>query len=228
VKVLLAGDLLFLNEALARVLSAEPELDAQSFQGDTPDIIAELSRERPDVVLLQGQIGGAESTVCLRAIRKTLPEIPVVALSTSSGNGYLLSSIGEGAQGFADQSTSFEDLASCIREVGNGGTWVGKGLANRLAQLYSSGDFTGVSRKTLPVTTRERDVVCLVALGNRNKQVAEQLTISEHTVRAHLRSLTRKLGASNRAELVRLAAESDLLPAYARQHRPSSTNARSG
>jgi len=120
-----------------------------------------------------------------------------------------LAALEEGASGFIDGMASLDDLLDCVHRVGQGDTVIPHRLALRLAHEYRERPPQTLQGPGL--TDREMEVLQLLAQGNSNKCMAQQLVLSEHTVRAHLRNIMRKLSADNRVQAVARATRDGLL-----------------
>ena len=139
------------------------------------------------------------------------PQTRVLVFTAYDTDERVLSAVRSGAGGYLLKGASVSEITSAIRTVAAGGTALATSAAGRLANAIRAPRGAG------PLTTREREVLQLVAQGLPGKQIAVSLGISERTVKFHTASLIRKLGADNRAQAVALAAERGLLDGSARR-----------
>jgi DNA-binding NarL/FixJ family response regulator len=210
-RVLLVGDMALLWEGIAQVLSTQEVSRSVVRQPSIADAVRQVSCSNPDVALVQSHLPDGRASDAVRLLRSASDSVKVIVLGIGDHNDEtFLAALEEGASGFIDGTASFDDLLDCVRRVGGGDTFIPHRLAVRLANEYRER-----SRRPLHgtgLTSRELQVLQLLARGYPNKAMARQLVLSEHTVRAHLRNIMRKLDAENRVQAVARATREGLLP----------------
>jgi DNA-binding NarL/FixJ family response regulator len=165
------------------------------------EAVAEFRRHRPDVTLMDIGLPGTNGTDTLIAIRGEFPEARIIMLTTSDCDGDIQRALRAGASGYILKSMHMDELLSVIRSVHAGRRQIPAEVAARLAEHMGDDD----------LTARELDVLRLIRDGYRNKQIADQLSISENTVNFHIKNLVDKLQANDRTHAVTIALRRGLL-----------------
>ena len=166
------------------------------------EAIAEFRRHRPDITLMDLRLPGANGTDTLVAIRGEFPDARIIMLSSSDSDGEIQRALRSGAAGYVLKSMPQDDLLTVIRSVHSGKRQVPAAVAALLAEHLGEED----------LTSRELEVLQLIRDGYKNKQVADQLSISENTVNFHIKNIVDKLGANDRTHAVTIAVRRGLLP----------------
>jgi DNA-binding NarL/FixJ family response regulator len=177
-----------------------------TLNGSSHKIIGELSLHKPDVALIcaeleDGLLAGFE---VLRKIRDPRHRTAPIMLLQCSSPGVVVSAFREGARGVFYRSHSLKALSKCIRTVHQGQIWVGnEDLEHLLSALVHLQPLHFNGKDGQPILTRrEEDVVRLVAQGLKNREIAQRLSVAEHTIRNYLCRVFEKLGVSTRVELI--------------------------
>ena len=191
-------------------------LEVVASSGDGPSGIAAAARARPDVVLLDLRMPGMSGLEALRRLQAEEDAPPVVMLTTSDRERDLLEALRAGAAGYLLKDMEPDALVAALRQVAHGGTVATPAVAPALAPALAR----AVQGRTPPkqadpdaagpfdvLTPREREVLVLLAEGRSNRSIAEELGISEGTVKAHVKAVLRKLGAESRVAAAVLAVE---------------------
>jgi DNA-binding NarL/FixJ family response regulator len=147
------------------------------------------------------RLPGSDGTDALIAIRGEFPQARIIMLTTSDGDGDIQRAMRAGASGYILKSMHMDELLSVIRSVHAGRRHISPEVAARLAEHLGDDD----------LTARELDVLRLIRDGHRNKQIADQLAISENTVNFHIKNLVDKLQANDRTHAVTIALRRGLL-----------------
>jgi DNA-binding NarL/FixJ family response regulator len=213
ITVLLAEDHTIVREGLRRLLEAESDIEVIG-EAATGRQAVDLTRKlRPQVAVMDiamPQMNGLEAT---RQILRAAPDTKVLILSAHSDDAYVESMTALGAAGYLIKQTSAHFLCEAIREVQKGNTFFSPSIAKRLRQqTQKSLDRKGRLRaKTVRLSTREAEVLQLVAEGEANKQIAAELGISIKTVEKHRDHLMRKLDIHDTAGLTRYAIQAGII-----------------
>ncbi len=162
---------------------------------------------RPDVVLMDMMMPGMDGAETTQALLTGLPQVRVLALSSYHDPDLVQRALQAGAIGYLVKGISAERLAQAIREAYAGRPTLAPEAVQALVHRPTSSPELGHD-----LTEREREVLALLAAGQSNAQIAQQLTVKISTVKYHLRGIYSKLGAANRAEAVALALEHKLIP----------------
>jgi DNA-binding NarL/FixJ family response regulator len=207
ITVLLAEDHTILREGVRALLENESDIEIVG-EAETGHQAVKLTRKlRPAVVLMDISMPVLNGLEATRQIRKDFPETKVLILSALSADVYIEQVAELGASGFLLKHTSSEDLATAIREVANGNTFFSPAFSRRLRQRQqNSRDRRGnFKQKTNRLSSREIEVLQLIAEGKPNKQVAVELGLTFKTVDKYRQSLMSKLDIHEVAGLTRYA-----------------------
>jgi DNA-binding NarL/FixJ family response regulator len=211
--VLLAEDHQIVREGFRALLKHESDIEVVGEAETGRQAVAMVRKLRPAVVVMDiamPLLNGLEAT---RQIRKAAPDTKVLILSAHSDDAYVQQAAELGAAGFLLKQTSSHDLATAIREVQKGNTFFSPALAKRLnRRVRKSVDRAGnVSQKSNHLSSREMEVLQLIAEGKLNKQVAAELGVSFKTVDKHRQHLMAKLNIHDIAGLTRYAISQGII-----------------
>ena len=213
ITVLLAEDHMVVREGLRKLLEAESDIEVVGEAATGRQAVAMARKLRPAVVIMDiamPRLNGLEAT---RQIRQTVPDAKVLILTAHSDDAYVERVTALGAAGYLIKQTSSHFLSAAIREVHKGNTFFSPGVARRLHHHnQKSLDRKGLLKtKVARLTSREIEVLQLIAEGEANKQVAAELGISIKTVEKHRDHLMRKLDIHDTAGLTRYAIEAGII-----------------
>ncbi|MGW6207942.1 response regulator [Streptomyces sp. NPDC055089] len=196
IRLLLAEDQSMVREALAALLGLEPDIEvvAQVARGD--EVLAAAREHDVDVALLDIEMPGMTGIEATAELRRDLPGVKVVVVTTFGRPGYLRRAMESGADAFLVKDAPASQLAEAVRKVLAGERVIDPTLA---AAALADG--------ASPLTERERDVLRTAADGSTNAEIAGVLHLSQGTVRNYLSMAIQKMAARNRAEAVRMARE---------------------
>ena len=203
--VLLAEDHMVVREGFRKLLEAEDDIEVVG-EAQTGRQAVELTRKlRPAVVVMDiamPLLNGLEAT---RQIRKAFPVTKVIILSAHSDDAYVDQAIAIGAVGFLLKQTSSHNLSVAIREVQKGNTFFSTSISKRLHDQKASTKGGAKRKKVACLSSREMEVLQLIAEGKANKETAAELGISMKTVEKHRQNLMAKLNIHDTAGLTRYA-----------------------
>jgi len=201
IRILTVDDHPILREGIAAVLGSETDIVLVAEAGNGREAIEKFRTYRPDVTLMDLQMPLMNGTDAILAIRKEFPDARIIVLTTYSGDVQAVRALKAGASGYLLKNTLRKDLAETIRFVHGGQKKIPPEIAIGMAE-HSADD---------ALTDREIEVLREVAAGNANKIVADNLAISEDTVKAHMRSILSKLGANDRTHAVTIALKRGIM-----------------
>ena len=216
ITVLLADDHMIVREGIRALLEAEGDIEVVGEAETGRQAIQLVKRLRPAVVLMDiamPLLNGLEAT---RRILKAVPATRVLILSAHADDEYVRQAVMLGAAGYLIKETSADLLSTAIREVQKGNTFFSPSIARRVQDLYplSPDGRAGVKKGKTVLSSREVEVLQLIAEGKANKQVARELGISIKTVEKHRQHLMRKLDLHDTAGITRYAIAARIIESH--------------
>ncbi len=206
IRVLVVDDHPIVRQGLVSVLGDEDDLEVVGEAGSGREAVARVQRLQPDVVLLDLEMPDIDGVAAIPQLLALRPGLGIVVFTAYDTDERVLGAVRAGARGYLLKGASAEEIARGIRSVHAGGSYLEPRVTSKLIAEVSS-----PRRGGLVLSAREKEVLRLVADGLPTKQISASLSISERTVKFHVNSIFRKLGADNRAQAVALAAQRGLL-----------------
>ena len=213
IRLLLVDDHAVVRMGLRMLFENEPDIEILGEAGSAREAIETASRLQPDLILMDIGLPDLSGIDATREIKKTMPNIHVVALTIHEDQEYFFKMLEAGASGYVPKRAAPEELLIAIRTAARGEVYLYPSLAKLLVK-----DYLGQSHP-LPVTpeneltSREREVLLHLANGSSNDEIASALTISSNTVERHRENIMRKLNLHSRSELVRYAIRKGIIQA---------------
>jgi DNA-binding NarL/FixJ family response regulator len=202
IRLLLVDDQMIIRQGLRSLLEAKPDLDVVGEAENGQQAIAQVEALQPDVVLMDVRMPVMDGVAATRLICQQFSATKVLVLTTFDDDDYVSQSMQLGARGYLLKDTHSDDLAVAIRSVHKGYTQMGPGL---LEKAIAHSPSTPPQPTRLPpelagLTAREREVLCLIAAGASNREIAEALYISERTVKNHVTRILSQLNLRDRTQ----------------------------
>jgi DNA-binding NarL/FixJ family response regulator len=200
IDVMLVDDQPLVRTGLARILAPDDGFRIVAECGDGAEALAALTSAKVDVILMDVRMRGMNGIDATRRIRD-LDGPPVLVLTTFDDDDVLWGAIEAGAAGFVLKEATAEELISATRSVAAGGSWLDPTITPRVLAAYRAmvvPRLREASRATA-LTERELEVLCHMATGASNAEIARTLTVSEATVKSHVSAVFLKLGVRDRA-----------------------------
>lgn len=216
VRVVIADDHPVVRTGLRLMLSMREtfELVGEAVNGvSAVRLVGEL---QPDVVLMDLRMPGMDGIAALEQIRREWPRVAVIILTTYNEDELMIRGLRAGARGYLLKDADVEVLLQAIERVARGETLIQPEVMERVL-LHAERAVKALPPKQPELTARELDVLAGVARGERTKEIARRLGVSERTAWAYLTSIYNKLGVDSRASAVALAMERGLLPPQSNQ-----------
>ena len=207
--VLLVDDERLVRAGFRMILGAEEDIEVVGEAGDGLEATGKAKRLEPDVVLMDIRMPGLNGIEATRRITGEQGGSRVLVLTTFDRDEYVYEALRAGASAFLLKDAPEHQLLAAIRVVADGGSLFAPSVTRRLIEQFSVGVTPAPALDQL--TARELDVLRLVARGLSNAEIAEELVVSEHTVKSHVASTLSKLDLRNRVQAVVLAYESGLV-----------------
>ena len=200
-RVLVVDDHALFRTGVANIINQERDLRVVAEAGNGVEAVAAYERHRPDVTLLDLRMPVMDGVEVVRRIRALEPRARVIVLTTYDTDDEIARALKAGAKAYVLKDIAAEDLVACIRDVLAGKTYLAPAAAAKLAE--------GVTH--IQLTPRELATLRLTADGKANKEIANELGISERTVKTHLGHLFEKLGVTSRTEAIKVATRRGLV-----------------
>ena len=195
IRVLCVDDHPLLRQGIGALVGAEPDMVLVAQAASGSEGLEQFRRHRPDVTLLDLRLPDMSGVDTLRAIRSEFPEARVLMLTTFEGDVEMQRALQAGARGYLLKTMPPAEVIDAIRQVHAGRKRIPPAVAAQLAEHLADE----------ALTPREIEVLRRIAEGDRNKEIADRLSISEETVKVHVKHIMDKLGASDRTEAVAVA-----------------------
>ena len=211
IRVLIVDDHGVVREGLRAFLELQDGLEVVGEAADGRQALAQAERLRPDVILMDLVMPHLDGVGAMRELRRRMPEIRVVALTSFLDEERLLPAIQAGAAGYLLKDAEPAEVVRAVRAANEGQAIIAPAAAARLVDAISQSK--GASPRDR-LTAREREVLELIANGRSNKLIALELGISEKTVKAHVGRVLAKLGVADRTQAALLAVREGLVRAH--------------
>jgi len=217
IRIVLADDHALVRDGLRRVLISQEDLAVVGEASNGLDALKLVEALQPDVLLLDQSMKGMSGLAVIQELHARQSSVKTILLSGAVDRADAVSSIRFGARGVVLKEVETELLFKSIRRVQAGELWIERDLIKEFVTMLAAAPAAAVPAPPAPIptdfalTSREFEVVRLVANGETNKAIAEQLGVGQDTVKHHLTSIFNKTGASNRVELTVFALHHRLL-----------------
>ena len=212
IRVLLVDDEELVRSGVRAILGAQEDIEVVGEAADGAVVVPVVATTRPDVVVMDIRMPLVDGIEATRALRRALPEPPrVLVLTTFGDDENVYAALHAGADGFLPKRARPAEIVDAVRVVARGESLLFPAAVRALAARHV-GARAGRSALRAELTGREREVLLLMARGLSNTEIAGELYLGLQTVKTHVSSLLRKLGARDRTQAVIAAYESGLVP----------------
>jgi DNA-binding NarL/FixJ family response regulator len=201
IRILTVDDHPILRKGLAALVNAEPDLKLVAEAANGKEAIEAFRCHQPDITLMDLQMPGVDGIQAIEAICSEFPQARIIVLTTYTGDTQVVRALKAGARAFMLKGHVLDELLDTIRAVHAGKKRIPPDVAAELAD-HAIDD---------PLTEREIDVLKLIAAGNGNKQIADELSISEATVKSRVSNILSKVGANDRAHAVTIGLKRGII-----------------
>jgi DNA-binding NarL/FixJ family response regulator len=201
IRVFSVDDHPLLREGIAAIINNQPDMQIVAQAATGSEAIQLFREHHPDITLMDLRLPDMSGIDTLIAIRKDFPEARIIMLTTFEGDVDIRRSLEAGARGYMLKNMPPNELIEVIRQVHKGKKRIPAQVAAQLAEYFGDDD----------LTDREVEVLRQIASGNRNRDIADHLFISEETVKVHIKHIMEKLGASDRTESVAIAVRRGII-----------------
>ena len=201
IRILTVDDHALLRKGIAALLNAEPDMKLIAEASNGRDALESFRLHRPDVTLMDIQMPGTNGIEAIDYILSEFPDARIIVLTTYTGDVQVLRALKAGARGYVLKGHVHRELLETIRAVHAGQKGIPPDIAAELAEHAGDDE----------LTIREIDVLRLIAGGNSNKLIADQLSIGEATVKSHVTNILSKLGANDRVHAVTIGLKRGII-----------------
>lgn len=201
IRILAVDDHPVLRKGIAALVNAESDMKLIAEASNGQEAVEMFRSHRPDVTIMDLQMPEMSGTQAILQIQSEFPEARIVVLTTYTGDAQVLRALKAGARAYILKGHVHRELLETIRAVHAGQKRIPSDIAAKLAE-YAADDV---------LSPRELDVLRLIAAGNSNKLIADQLSIGEATVKSHVANILSKLGANDRAHAVTIGLKRGII-----------------
>ena len=210
IRILITDDHLIVREGLRLILETADGIEIVGEATDGAECLRLVPELEPDVILMDLQMPGMDGITAIGHLRRDHPDIAIVILTTFNEDEMMLRGLQAGARGYLLKDTNRQTLLDTINAASRGETLLKPDILSRVMALQQASKTASSTNNDSPLTDRELEVLQAASLGERNKEIAYKLGISERTVKAHLTSIYQKFGVDSRAAAVAIATQKDL------------------
>ena len=211
IRVLITDDHLIVREGLQLILETSDEIEVVGEAEDGREALRLTKELQPDVVLMDLQMPGMDGLTAIERLQREQPEVAIVILTTYNEDELMFKGLQLGARGYLLKDTDRQTLLDTIRAAAGGEALLKPEILQRILtfreEIGAAAPGGPKDQSPLSLTERELEVLRAAAQGERNKEIAFRLGISERTVKAHLTSVYNKLGVDSRAAAIAVAAQ---------------------
>ena len=211
ISVLICDDQLIVCEGLTKILGSDSEIVVAGVAHDGADAFDKVSQLHPDLVLMDLKMPGVNGILATRNIHKQFPTIPILVLTTYDDDEWVFDALHSGAAGYLLKDTPPKELIATIKGTLAGKTFLDPNVAGKILNDYQKHPTSIPPITNFRISDREQELLKLLASGLSNGEIAQQLYLSEGTVRNYTSELFRKLGVSDRTQAVVIALRHGLV-----------------
>jgi DNA-binding NarL/FixJ family response regulator len=204
-RIFIAEDHETVREGLKLILNSQADMEIIGEAGDGRAAVERAKELLPDIVVMDVSMPRLNGLMATKKLKECCPRVRVVALTRHADDGYLQQLLKAGVSGYVLKQSPADELIHAIRAVANGNIYLDPAIAQKLVGSYVGKSPSKSASALKELSTREQDVMRMIALGYSNKEIAARLELSVKTVEVHKANGMRKLGMTSRIDIVRYA-----------------------
>ncbi|HET7658588.1 MAG TPA: response regulator transcription factor [Bacillales bacterium] len=209
IRVMLVDDHTVLRDGLKNIFELEGDIEVVGEAENGAEVVYQIEKTRPDVILMDINLPDISGVELTETVKTMFPECKVLVLTMYSHDEYFMSAIRAGADGYLLKDVPSQEVVEAIRTVARGESVVHPSLTKKLLDFHKK---KTKNRETTELTERESEILVCLVEGMSNKQTAEQLGISDKTVKIHVSNIFKKLKVKSRSQAVIYAIQHQLVP----------------
>lgn len=211
IKVIVVEDIKPIRDGLSALIEGTPELTCIDSYDSCEDMLPNLELNNPDVILLDIQLNGMSGIEGIKEIRKVLPDVSIIMLTVYEDNKNIFEALMAGASGYLLKTTPPVQIIESIKDANEGGSPMNSSIANKVITLMRLTHSEMEKKESLEMSERETEILQKISLGTGYKKIADELFISIHTVRYHIRNIYKKMQVHSQSEAVSIALRKGLI-----------------
>ena len=216
IKVLIAEDQELIRQSVQIILSMETDLEVIDAVANGKEVIRSSRKEKPDVILMDIRMPEMDGVLCTQIVKENYSEIKVIILTTFDDDEYVFNALKYGASGYLLKGISAKELAAAIRKVNQGTAMINEDIAAKVLKLFSKmakSNYTIQVEDDLAEELKEGEcqIIALVGRGMSNKEIAQELNLSEGTIRNGISTVLSKLNLRDRTQLAIWAVQTGMV-----------------
>ncbi|WP_078428937.1 response regulator [Alkalihalobacterium alkalinitrilicum] len=210
INILIADDQTLMREGLKTIIDLEEDMKVVATAEDGQDAIEKTNEANPNLILMDIQMPNMNGIESLKRIKETHPNVRIIILTTFAEDEYIIEGLASGADGFLLKDMNYDQLIHSIREAANGQLMLPTVIATKLAKhlskynsiMENEMNVVKLKKQGIHLSDREREIASLIMQGTSNRKIAEELYISEGTVKNYISEIYSKLGVKDRAKAI--------------------------
>lgn len=210
IKVVIVDDHALIREGIKKLLELEEGIEIVAVAQDGEEALEKIASNRPDVVLLDINMPKMNGIECLKQIKAKYTKTKVIMLTIHEDSEYLIKTINIGAEGYVLKDADVSSLVKAIQKVVSGDIYIHPTLSNVLVKAYKRKDDEEEEDLIAGLTRREYEVISLISKGFNNKEIGQELFISEKTVKNHVSNIFKKINVNDRTQAALFALKNNI------------------
>lgn len=211
IRVTIVEDIKPVREGLSALVNAQKELNCVAAYESCEDMLEEIQEKKPDVILMDINLDGMSGVEGVKQAKKLLPEVNVIMLTVNEDNENIFESLMSGAAGYLLKTTPPDQIIEAIKDASEGGSPMNSAIASKVIDLMRVIHSKNKTDDSITLSEREREILEKISNGAAYKNVADELFISIHTVRYHIRNIYEKLHVGSQSEAAAAALKRGLI-----------------